>query len=175
MERKFLRVNCINSLIENFKKDFSSLIITSSKKLHIPLSHYFKNIFTIEDYFSENNTFDTDTDFTFVFEGHDNISLHLDVLLNLKSVTLYHLENSPFPSYSNYITTIPKSGTHLLTSILESLGLIPFNMDKPGDKRHWNTLCSNNTHTTCNEFFVNHVKQAPSVVDIILLYNQPYF
>ena len=111
MERKFLRVNCINSLIENFKKDCPSLIITSSKKLHIPLSHYFKNIFTIEDYFSENNTFDTDTDFTFVFEGHDNISLHLDVLLNLKSVTLYHLENSPFPSYSNYITTIPKSYT----------------------------------------------------------------
>ena len=67
MERKFLRVNCINSLIENFKKDLS-LIITSSKKLYIPLSHYFKNIFTIEDYFSENNTFDTETDFTFVSE-----------------------------------------------------------------------------------------------------------
>ena len=60
-----------------------------------------------------------------------------------------------------FLVTIPKSGTHLLTQIVEELGYRPGNAKTGFMSNRWYPLIDTNTHTTAKRFFVDFVAEAP--------------
>ena len=54
-----------------------------------------------------------------------------------------------------FLVTIPKSGTHLLTQIVEELGYKPGNAKTGFMSNMWYPLIDTNTHTTAKRFFVD--------------------
>lgn len=60
-----------------------------------------------------------------------------------------------------FLVTIPKSGTHLLTQIVEELGYKPGNAKTGFMSNMWYPLIDTNTHTTAKRFFVDFVAEAP--------------